>query len=1424
MTTKQTIKWTVCPNGVRTLKDGTRMLRLSVYVSPQLETTAPSGVLGEYPDFMGATLGDNWASTVQSLQFSLMTSTGVGIAPLTFAASRTSVPEPDLWDSFFTSSTPIKQFKPIAYATLKPAATFSAAKVFSAVKTQYMGVAKAPAMAYKPPSALRLVQLAGVTKLPLVNILPTPILKASSLRALAASPTPVQDTNYKAFEKFHAPFPKPTVPLPVYPPMDFHKMCTALSNYPGLMRRLGLVIDLEVPYSKGMSGMKLARLKVVWADGRSSGASIPVPRMQTSYTHYDVRPWSAAALPLKGLPPKPVGFSAVSRDGQISGGYLIARSISNPALDPVSLFNVDTDLAAARLLSTAVDTAAVIDRISTPVTRLPGMMSAAAVHAEAAGAAPSATLPALGQSIISMTVNGAASRVYKQAAYFGAVEAALLTNTQDQKPLYAEDLSRGYRVDVWDSQTRLWHKLCGRVGTYALNGTPIMWDGSKPTLADEGWVQVGGVSAPDNVVNDGPPSDMRIHESLFDWSGWSLACPKPGAALAEPDADYIARAKKEVIGPDGKPYKLGHFLHPDLPLDTIFTVPPGELPRLRFGTTYRFRARSVDVCGNSISFSKGTTTADPGGTGDANPLVSRAIVHKRFDPVKPPDVVMAQAPKRGESPFMVVVRSYTDPVTKLKTTQDTARHILPPRTSVQMAETFSGLDDATNADKPLTTALWSELCARDAAKPIAVDNAVMPTVPSPVGYLPDLFSRGASFSSLPGVGASVATRSLGTSARISGARITVSGTQTATVATTRVGFDPVSGARWFDKRPFELVVTGIEGTDTRLAERDTPAVPAWSDSKRVLAVELPKAEEIAVGLSSYATPADLNRMGVYQWGLEPHLVALSQIVTPAIPRLALSASAAAPPINTVPTSPAATLPVTVNQLISTTLIGENWLLTPKVDMSFVHAVDQPMIQPKFTSKAHVERRQGETHATLIDWMAIHGKSTSKLDVKAEWTENVDDPSAGAPRMGDTAVKKAAHVFTIPVEKADKTILNAASPVPGSMVPSAWSSWQPVDGQVIDQMVYVGGRFRFRYDAKPQRHFFGDTKHRKVNYTAIATTRFAQYFTDIPGVMLTSETPSAKVLHVPSSERPAKPVIKYIIPTFGWTRGTGTSTRAGGGLRVYLERPWFSSGDDEKLGVVCYMPNAGTEPPYRADLAPFVAQWGKDPIYGTPHQLPDTYLRPAAFKNRTASEGGLKLKEFAAGSVWVAAFNVEYDAETGSWFSDIQIDAGKTYYPFVKLALARYQPYAIKGLELSPVAIADFVQLTPDRFASASVASDGVSLNVTVAGHAYNASYSGKTVKVTASIEEAVAGTPGTLDWAQVPDYTYTLQKRSLNLTQILMGETRTFWGGTILKGLPVKKAGYVYRVVVREYEYFKKYQTIGTAERLVYAEAIPIAY
>ena len=178
----------------------------------------------------------------------------------------------------------------------------------------------------------------------------------------------------------------------------------------------------------------------------------------------------------------------------------------------------------------------------------------------------------------------------------------------------------------------------------------------------------------------------------------------------------------------------------------------------------------------------------------------------------------------------------------------------------------------------------------------------------------------------------------------------------------------------------------------------------------------------------------------------------------------------------------------------------------------------------------------------------------------------------------------------------------------------------------------------------------------------------------------------------------------------------TSLRIGNILRVYIGRPWFQTGAGELLGVVVAAPPPGA--PLPSTLAPFVSGYGLDPVFEAGR------LKTAAATDFTLAvhQGKALLLEEQTGTVpWVdvAGHEVAWDKDRQLWFSDIEIStiSATTYFPFVKLALVRYQPSSLKGLELSRVVQADFIQVTPDRVVTMSFPTP-TTVKVAVAGPGY----------------------------------------------------------------------------------------------------------
>lgn len=78
-------------------------------------------------------------------------------------------------------------------------------------------------------------------------------------------------------------------------------------------------------------------------------------------------------------------------------------------------------------------------------------------------------------------------------------------------------------------------------------------------------------------------------------------------------------------------------------------------------------------------------------------------------------------------------------------------------------------------------------------------------------------------------------------------------------------------------------------------------------------------------------------------------------------------------------------------------------------------------------------------------------------------------------------------------------------------------------------------------------------------------------------------------------------------------------------------------------------------------------------------------------------------------------------ERGLWFCNIEANTGAAYWPFMRLALARYQPCSTEGAHLSEVVLADVMQLAADRSLVVRATGEGRSRSVTLFGSGYEAS-------------------------------------------------------------------------------------------------------
>ena len=865
--------------------------------------------------------------------------------------------------------------------------------------------------------------------------------------------------------------------------------------------------------------------------------------------------------------------------------------------------------------------------------------------------------------------------------------AAIIAGPQNSTfALHAEDVTRGYRIDVWNSLSGQWHSLCLRDGTYNFLNGPL-----TRQLSDEGFITVATSQSA-----DGTTTDLRLPESLFRWAGWSLCAPRAG----------------RTIGSDSTPQTPANPATTAIKLEASFTVQKGTLPRLRFGTRYQFRVRAVDLAGNSFP---PDAVLD-----DIYNLPPQPISYLRYEPAAAPAIVLRRAldpaGTPGESGNRIVIRSNFD--THIAAISE--RHIAPPKTSETMAETHGMLD--TPAGPPDKT-LYSILVEKDAS--FASDPA-HPDQPIPfpgpqliLPYVPDPFAPGAAFATLPGTPAG------------------------------SVWQTPFTGV-WPNTTPFRFVLD--EGSGAPEFTENT--------TERVLRVHLPKAEVVTVAMTCFltddATAKPLNMLSTMKiWSL---------------------IEAANPP--------------NLADLRTLALNGGHWMLTPPRLLTLVHAVQQPLIEPQFQD-LQAAKLLGQTFATLTDEFPISGKSTIKVDIQATWQDPVDDLTDNPQPV---VLNGSVRAFEVPINHPDETVA-------------------VIDDTQIDTKHFSS------------KHEFHDTRHRNVTYTAVATTRFKEYFPDALTADPANITRTSRpvTLSVLNSARPAAPKPLYVVPAFGWettTEGAWTvSRRSGGGLRVYLDRPWLSSGEGELLAAVLWgcapLPTSGFEGWSVPDfLKGYVTQWGKDPIWAGAVPPSQAMPLPEHFRNAIAVGTGLTLDELSNEPFipfTAVGHQVHYDDQHGRklWYCDIDMDAGEAYFPFVRLALARYQPQSVPDAHLSRVVLADFAQLVPNR--SASVTFDPIdrtSVQLAVNG----LTYAGPGAPaMTATLQTQPIGS-GELAWVPVSVIPLTAHK---------FGGPDTLWTAQITLSAP--RGSRPFRLLIEEFETFARDVPGSQQQRLIYADILNLS-
>lgn len=357
--------------------------------------------------------------------------------------------------------------------------------------------------------------------------------------------------------------------------------------------------------------------------------------------------------------------------------------------------------------------------------------------------------------------------------------------------------------------------------------------------------------------------------------------------------------------------------------------------------------------------------------------------------------------------------------------------------------------------------------------------------------------------------------------------------------------------------------------------------------------------------------------------------------------------------------------------VTTGLLPE---LSPRQRITIVHAVPVPSAAPAVAGPVTPTQTPGAPSYTATVPVTVHRPTTAQVDVEATWREVAD------PGVGDLV-------------DADRVL------------------------RVGSAVVERGGQDPVQV---PVRHLFGDTRHRRITLTPWATTRFREYFTPVPDGDRSRQRPAAAgvPVSIKNRTRPGPPVVHSVLPLFGWSRGIDEFGRRFGsrkpaGLRVYLARPWLTTGADELLGVVIHT----STPPTGSALTrldALVSKWGGDALERQTPLAPDVIVKSDFAASSVIAPADLVLTDPRAGgaSAQIIGHRVHFDPDRDLWYADVRLSVTDEPWPFVRLGLVRYQPESVPGSAISPVVTTDFAQLPPDRTATFVRENGGIRVRVT----------------------------------------------------------------------------------------------------------------
>lgn len=880
----------------------------------------------------------------------------------------------------------------------------------------------------------------------------------------------------------------------------------------------------------------------------------------------------------------------------------------------------------------------------------------------------------------------------------------------------ANDLAVGYRIDVHHTSRRLdaedlalksgWLSICSREVKYDFNDK-FADNFSQAEIKQFLRLQATMIHAKHReegfIRNGCRESNTEDEKEIFPgtilcvWRDRNLAVPDDEQTTQDPFPDV----KKSTIAGESD---LAPFTpKPQLPISRTET-------RLRFGSRYFFGARVVYASGASISVREAAHVYDGNdrtrlGSSDLPDASATPFLFENEERYPPPQLHLANRIRPSATPGdeieTLVLRSGPD----IPDDASTTRWIVAPRTTAEMAELAGTFDCMENLPDGALTAFKLN---SDGNVPKALDLGFDCESPTDRHCNDTLLRPGSPPANAVPYYPNPETRSF---------LIALVDDESAT----QVEKQQLMKVRWYGRRrrwpdapavKFEARAVGAGPIVIRADGAIDDGVTAESLNKLTLSV--PPGSRALLRLWSVANEQKnflaCNRNAV-QTILQQHAMTLS-----ATTRAAYGLLSAYRRQDTGDLSHPSNNPVR--------------------HVRVIHAVQKPLSAPRFGEDFAARRfpiRDRETtpalppdapwnrertelgavsNAALLEGtVLVDRKSTGRIEIFSERDDWIDDP----------AKRDAPY----PMHITDQ--LRPIEPIDNS------------ESRIDAVSVQID-------DAGEERNIWqelNDTKHHLITYRLRAHSAFEHLFPNtrhdkpIDFTRSSDEIDRAgRKVRILSTQRPALPKIVSVVPTFAHTPEYSTGTarlQRRSGLRIWLDRPWFSSGNDEKLAIICGPSNlfprrlrsTGEDAPPRINrwnlcdveqaVHPFITQVGLDPTFATGELVevlpPGAFTAGADVKPAT-TDSDLLLAEVDGSEgtqlrVSAAIFDVgeaNYDRERRQYAVDVGINLPAFawepekigFRPFIRLALARYQQHSLRDHELSGVVITDLVQLQPNR--------------------------------------------------------------------------------------------------------------------------------